>query len=177
MINGSERTYFQTDLLNFDTFLIIFHFVRDSPWSYSWFHPSPDRLGLGFDARSCRTTSSAQWTSNNFIFPLKFGMLVSLYLCKKHTRFRWDIFKTGPMIKILDFENCRWPRPRKHWWRNVQFTSTVHSIYRYQMIARMIKKHNTVINWTVFYGKWAYLWLKKGLSLASNLKSFLMPSS
>ena len=30
MISGSERIYFQTHLLDFDAFLIIFHFVRDS---------------------------------------------------------------------------------------------------------------------------------------------------
>ena len=30
MINGGESAYYQTDLLDFDAFLTIFHFVRDS---------------------------------------------------------------------------------------------------------------------------------------------------
>ena len=55
MINGGESAYFQTDLLDFDAFLTIFHFVRDSPRCYTWFHPSPDRLGLAVDSWSCCT--------------------------------------------------------------------------------------------------------------------------
>ena len=60
MINGGESAYFQTDLLDFDAFLIIFHFVRDSLRCYTWFHPSPDRLGLGVDTRSCCTLQVAK---------------------------------------------------------------------------------------------------------------------
>ena len=59
MINGSERTYFQTIFLTVDAFLIFFNFVRDSPWSYTRFYPSPDRLELGVDTRSCRTLQVA----------------------------------------------------------------------------------------------------------------------
>ena len=55
MINGGESAYFQTDLLNFDAFLIIFHFVRDSLRCYTRFHPSLDRMGLAVDTRSCCT--------------------------------------------------------------------------------------------------------------------------
>ena len=93
MINGGESAYFQTDLLDFDAFLIIFHFVRDSLWCYTWFHPSPDRqTGAGCRHKELLQTSSGQWTSKNLIFPLKFGLLVSLYLCNKHARIHWDIF-------------------------------------------------------------------------------------
>ena len=53
MINGGESAYFQTDLLDFDAFLTILHFVRDSLRCYTWFHPSLDRLGLAVDTWSC----------------------------------------------------------------------------------------------------------------------------
>ena len=160
MINGGESAYFQTDLLDFDAFLIIFHFVRDFLRCYTWFHPSPDRLGLAVDW-GWLYTSSGQRTSKNLIFPLKFGLLVSLYLCNKHARFHWDIFQTGPVIKIWLLENCRWPWPRKHWCYNVQFTSKiVHSKYRHEMFARLIKKHSAVINRAVFNWKWVYSWWK-----------------
>ena len=92
MINGGERAYFQTDLLDFDAFLTIFQFVRDSLRCYTWFHPSPDRLGLAVDTWSCCTFQEANEPVRIFIFPLKFGLLVSLYLCNKHARFHWDIF-------------------------------------------------------------------------------------
>ena len=59
MINGGQRAYFQKGLLNFDAFLIICHFVRDSLWSYTWLHPSPDRLGLAVDTKSCWTLQVA----------------------------------------------------------------------------------------------------------------------
>ena len=92
MINGGESAYFQTDLLDFDAFLIIFHFVRDSLRCYTWFHPLPDRLGLAVDTWSCCTFQVANEPLRILIFPLKFGLLVSLYLCNKHARFHWDIF-------------------------------------------------------------------------------------
>ena len=52
MISGSERAYFQTYLLNFYVILTIFLFGRDFLWSYTWFHPSPDRLRLAVKTRS-----------------------------------------------------------------------------------------------------------------------------
>ena len=55
MINGGESAYFQSDLLDLDAFLTILHFVRDSLRCYTWFHPSPDRLGLAVDTWSCCT--------------------------------------------------------------------------------------------------------------------------
>ena len=59
MINCGETAYFQTYLLDFDAFLLIFHFVRDFLQCYSWFHPSPDTLGLAVDTRSCCTLQVA----------------------------------------------------------------------------------------------------------------------
>ena len=53
MINGGESAYFQTDLLDSNAFLTMLHFVRDSLRCYTWFHPSPDRLGLAVDTWSC----------------------------------------------------------------------------------------------------------------------------
>ena len=48
------------------------------------------------------------------------------------------------MIKIWLFENCRWPRPRRHWCCNVQFTSKiVHITCRHQIFTRLIT--NTVL--------------------------------
>ena len=84
---------------------IFFYFVRDSLWSYTWFHPSPDGLGLAVDTslQGVAVHFKWQWTGKNLIFPLKFGLLVSLFLRNKHARFHWDIFLTDPMIKIWFF--------------------------------------------------------------------------
>ena len=59
MICGSGRACFQTYLPNFNGFLLIFHFVRDFLWSYTWFHPLPNRLKLAVNTRSCCTLQVA----------------------------------------------------------------------------------------------------------------------
>ena len=76
------------------------------------------------------------------------------------------------MITIWLFENCRWPRSRKHWCCNVQFTSEiVHSTYRHQMFAKLIKKHNTIINRAVF--NWnVCIHDEKGLVISFHLEIF-----
>ena len=161
MINGGESAYFQTDLLDFDAFLIIFLFCQGFPSVLYLISPIAEQTGAGCRHKELLYTSSGQRTSKSLIFPLKFGLLVSLYLCNKHARFHWDIFQTGPMIKIWLLEKCRWLRPRKHWCCNVQFTSKiVHSTYRHQMFARLIKKHSAIINRAIFNWKWVYSWRK-----------------
>ena len=93
---GSEKPCFQSDLLNLDAFLMIFHCDRDSLRSYAWCDPSPEILTVAVDNRRCRTYRIYSWytqrTSRKFRFLLILGLLVLLYLYNKHARFHWDIY-------------------------------------------------------------------------------------
>ena len=102
-----------------------FSFCQGFPAVLYLISPIAGQTGAGCRHKELLYTSSGQRTSKNLIFALKFGLLVSLYLCNKHARFYWDIFQTGPMIKIWLLENNRWLWPRKHWCCNVQFTSKI----------------------------------------------------
>ena len=73
---------------------------------------NPGQTGAGCRQRGLPFISSGQCDSRNLIFPLKFGLLVSLYLCNKHARFYCEIILIRPVIKIWLFENCRWSRPK-----------------------------------------------------------------
>ena len=140
MINGGESAYFQTDLLDFDAFLTIFHFVRDSLWCYTWFHPSPDRLGLAVDTWSCCTFQVANEPVRIWYFPWNLACWFHCICATSMPDFIGISFKQAPWLKF-DLENCRWLRPRRHWCCNVQFTSKiVHSIYRHQIFTRLISK-------------------------------------
>ena len=135
--------------------------------------PIAGQTGAGCRHKELLYTSSGRWTSKNLIFPLKFGLLVSLYLCNKHARFHWDIFQTGPMIKIWLLENCRWPWPRKHWCCNVQFTSKiVRSTYRHQMFARLIKKAQCYYKSSSFYLEMGVFMMKMGLAISFQFEIF-----
>ena len=79
MINGGENAYFQTDLLDFDAFLTIFYFVRDSLLCYTWFHPSPDRLGLAVDTWNCCTFQVANDRCMFFGFVVADGGFIWFY--------------------------------------------------------------------------------------------------
>ena len=83
-----------------------FSFCQGFPAVLYLISPIARQTGAGCWHKELLYTLSGQWTSKNLIFPLKIGLLFSLYLCKKHARFHWDIFSTGPMIKIWLLENC-----------------------------------------------------------------------
>ena len=91
MISGGDKACFQADLLNFDAFLIIFHFCQGFPEELYLISSIAGETWAGCRLKVLPYTSSGQWTSKNLIFPLKFGLLVSLYLCNKHDRFHLDI--------------------------------------------------------------------------------------
>ena len=57
---GSEKPCFQSDLLNLDAFLMIFHCDRDSLRSYAWCDPSPEILTVAVDNHRCRTGSTVE---------------------------------------------------------------------------------------------------------------------
>ena len=54
--------------------------------------PTAGQTGAGCRHKELLYTSSAQWTGKKLILPLKFGLLLSLFLCNKYARFHWDIF-------------------------------------------------------------------------------------
>ena len=75
-----------------------FSFCQGFPAVLHLISPIAGQTGAGCRHEELLYTSSGQRTSKNLIFALKFGLLVSLYLCNKHARFHWDILQTGPMI-------------------------------------------------------------------------------
>ena len=162
MISGSERIYFQTHLLDFDAFLIIFHFVRDSLWSYTWFHPPLDRLGLAVDTRSCCTLQVANEPVRIWYFPWNLACWFHCFCATSMPDFIGISFKQTPWLKF-DFFKIVVGRGQENIGA-AMFSSPekiVHSTYKHQMFARLIKKHSAVINRAVLNWKWVYSWWKR----------------
>ena len=77
-----------------------FSFCQGFPVVLYLISPIAGQTGAGCRHKELLYTSSGQRTSKNLIFALKFGLLVSLYLCNKHARFHWDILQKGPWFKF-----------------------------------------------------------------------------
>ena len=78
----------------------IFHFVRDSLWSHTWFHPSPDRLGLGVDTRSCGALQVANEPVKILYFPWNLQCWLHCIFATSMSDFIGISYKQAPWLKF-----------------------------------------------------------------------------